>query len=64
MKISKLFNVSMDNLFNKKALTSSEFIQIAERYFQNNEISLHEKKEILKKMIYLKSEREVQEIMQ
>ena len=64
MKISKLFNVSMDNLFNKKALTSSEFIQIAERYFQNNEISLDEKKEILKKMIYLKSESEVQEIMQ
>lgn len=54
----------MDNLFNKKALTSSEFIQIAERYFQNNEISLDEKKEILKKMIYLKSESEVQEIMQ
>ena len=28
--ISNYFNVSMDNLFNKKALTSDEFIQIAE----------------------------------
>ena len=42
--ISNYFNVSMDNLFNKKALTSDEFIQIAERYFKNNKISLEEKK--------------------
>lgn len=53
----------MDNLFNKKALTSDEFIQIAERYFKNNKISLEEKKETLKKMIYLKGESEIQEII-
>lgn len=61
--ISNYFNVSMDNLFNKKALTSDEFIQIAERYFKNNKISLEEKKETLKKMIYLKGESEIQEII-
>ena len=44
--ISNYFNVSMDNLFNKKALTSDEFIQIAERYFKNNKISLEEKKKL------------------
>lgn len=61
--ISNYFNISMDNLFNKKALTSDEFIQIAERYFKNNKISLEEKKETLKKMIYLKGESEIQEII-
>ena len=61
--ISNYFNVSMDNLFNKKSLTSDEFIQIAERYFKNNKISLEEKKETLKKMIYLKGESEIQEII-
>ena len=61
--ISNYFNVSMDNLFNKKALTSDEFIQIAERYFKNNKLSLEEKKETLKKMIYLKGESEIQEII-
>ena len=61
--ISNYFNVSMDNLFNKKSLTSDEFIQIAERYFKNNKLSLEEKKETLKKMIYLKGESEIQEII-
>ena len=37
--ISDYFNVSMDNLFNKKALNSEEFMQIAKRYFENDKIS-------------------------
>ena len=61
--ISNYFNVSMDNLFNNKSLTSDEFIQIAERYFKNNKISLEEKKGTLKKIIYLKGESEIQEII-
>ncbi len=61
--VSNYFNVSMDNLFNKKALNSEEFIKIAKRYFENNNISLDEKKETLKKMVYFKSESEVKEII-
>lgn len=62
--ISDYFNVSMDNLFNKKALTSEEFIKIAKRYFKNNNISLDEKNETLKKMVYFKSESEAEQIVQ
>lgn len=61
--ISDYFNVSMDNLFNKKALTSEQFLEIAKRYFENDEISLDEKNNIIKKIIYLKSEREAKEII-
>lgn len=61
--ISDYFNVSMDNLFNKKALTSEQFLEIAKRYFENDEISLNEKNNTIKKIIYLKSEREAKEII-
>jgi len=61
--ISDYFNVSMDNLFNQKALASEEFIQIAKRYFENNKVPFNEKKETLKKMVYFKSESEAQEII-
>ena len=61
--ISNYFNVSMDNLFNRKALSSEEFLQIAKRYFDNEKISLIEKQETLKKMVYFKSERELKEII-
>ena len=61
--ISDYFDVSMDNLFNKKALNSEQILQIVQRYFDNNKISLEEKKETVKKIIYLKSEREAKEII-
>ena len=38
--ISDYFDVSMDNLFNKKALNSEQVLQIAKRYFENDKISL------------------------
>ena len=47
--ISDYFDVSMDNLFNKKALNSEQILQIAKRYFENDKISLEEKKETKKK---------------
>lgn len=53
----------MDNLFNKKALNSEQVLQIVKRYFNNDKISLDEKKETLKKMLYFKSEREANEII-
>lgn len=62
--ISDYFDVSMDNLFNKKALNSEQILQIVQRYFDNNKISLEEKKETVKKIIHLKSEREAKEIIQ
>ena len=43
--ISDYFEVSMDNLFNKKALNSEQVVQIVKRYFNNDKISLDEKKE-------------------
>ena len=61
--ISDYFDVSMDNLFNKKALNSEQVLQIAKRYFENDKISLEEKKETLKRIFYLKNEREVKEII-
>ena len=61
--ISDYFEVSMDNLFNKKALNSEQVVQIVKRYFNNDKISLDEKKETLKKMLYFKSEREANEII-
>lgn len=61
--ISDYFDVSMDNLFNKKALNSKQILQIVQRYFDNNKISLEEKKETVKKIIHLKSEREAKEII-
>ena len=61
--ISDYFDVSMDNLFNKKALNSEQVLQIAKRYFDNDKISLEEKKETLKKILYFKSEREAKEII-
>lgn len=61
--ISDYFDVSMDNLFNKKALNSEQILQIAKRYFENDKISLEEKKETLKKILYFKSEREAKEII-
>lgn len=56
--ISDYFEVSMDNLFNKKVLNSEQVLQIVKRYFNNDKISLDEKKETLKKILYFKSERE------
>ena len=50
--ISDYFEVSMDNLFNKKSLNSEQVVQIVKRYFNNDKISLDEKKETLKKMLY------------
>ena len=61
--ISDYFDVSMDNLFNKKALNSEQVLQIAKRYFENDKISLEEKKETLKRILYFKSEREAKEII-
>ena len=61
--IRDYFEVSMDNLFNKKALNSEQVLQIVKRYFNNDKISLDEKKETLKKMLYFKSEREANEII-
>lgn len=61
--ISDYFDVSMDNLFNKKALNSEQVLQIAKRYFENDKISLEEKKENLKRILYFKSEREAKEII-
>lgn len=61
--ISDYFNVSMDNLFNKKALNSEQILQIAKRYFENDKISLEEKKETLKKIFYFKNEQEAKEII-
>ena len=61
--VSDYFDVSMDNLFNKKALNSEQILQIARRYFENDKISLEEKKETLKKILYIKSEREAKEII-
>ena len=52
--ISDYFEVSMDNLFNKKALNSEQVLQIVKRYFNNDKISLDEKKETLKKCFSLK----------
>ena len=62
--ISDYFDVSMDNLFNKKALNSEQVLQIAKRYFENDKISLEEKKETIKRIFYLKNEREAKEIIQ
>lgn len=61
--VSDYFDVSMDNLFNKKALNSEQVLQIAKRYFENDKISLEEKKETLKRIFYLKNEREAKEII-
>lgn len=61
--ISDYFDVSMDNLFNKKALNSEQVLQIAKRYFENDKISLEEKKETLKKILYFKNERVAKEII-
>lgn len=61
--ISDYFDVSMDNLFNKKGLNSEQVLQIAKRYFENDKISLEEKKETLKKILYFKNEREAKEII-
>ena len=61
--ISDYFDVSMDNLFNKKALNSEQVLQIAKRYFENDKISLEEKKKNLKRILYFKSEREAKEII-
>ena len=61
--ISDYFEVSMDNLFNKKSLNSEQVVQIVKRYFNNDKISLDEKKETLKKMLYFKSERKANEII-
>lgn len=61
--ISDYFDVSMDNLFNRKALNSEQVLQIAKRYFENDKIPLEEKKETLKKILYFKSEREAKEII-
>ena len=61
--ISDYFDVSMDNLFNKKALNSEQILQIAKRYFENDKIQLDEKKETLKRIFYIKNEREAKEII-
>lgn len=52
--ISDYFDVSMDNLFNKKPLNSEQILQIAKRYFESAKISLEEKKETLKKYLILR----------
>lgn len=61
--ISDYFNVSMDNLFNKKALNSEQILKIVKRYFENDLISLEEKKETMKKILDFKNKREAMEII-
>lgn len=61
--ISDYFDVSMDNLFNKKALNSEQFLKIAKRYFEEDKITLDEKKRTLKKMLDYKNESEAKELL-
>lgn len=61
--ISDYFDVSMDNLFNKKVLNSEQLLKIAKRYFEEDKISLDEKKRTLKKMLDYKNEAEAKEIL-
>lgn len=56
------FAVSMDNLFNPKSLNSEEFEKIAQRYFENDEISFDEKTSVLKKLFDYRNEREKKEL--
>lgn len=60
--ISDYFNASMDNLFNPKCLTSSEFLKIAKRYFENDKISIKEKNTVLKDLFKYKTEGEIKEL--
>ena len=61
--VSNYFNVSMDNLYNKKLLNSEQFLQIAKRYFENEKIPLEEKKETLKIIFDYKSKSEAKEMI-
>ena len=60
--ISNYFNASMDNLYNQKCLTSTEFLKIAKRYFENDKISIKEKNAILKNLYEYRTSGEIKEL--
>ena len=43
IKIANLFGKSLDSLFNHQKLNSRDFLELTERYFNNDEISEEEK---------------------
>ena len=60
--VSDYFDVSMDNLYNPKALNSKEFMKIAQRYFNNDKISIEERNEVLKDLFRFKTDGEIKEL--
>lgn len=48
--LSNYFNVSLDNLFNPRALSKEEYIKISELFFSNPRLDFKDKEETLKEI--------------
>lgn len=58
-----ILNVSMDNLFNPKELSTEEFCKIAKRYFESENISIEEKENTIRKLVVYKASKEAEELL-
>ena len=56
-------NVSMDNLFNPRELSTDELCKIAKRYFESDNISIEEKEDTIRKFVAYKASKEADELL-
>lgn len=55
-------NVSMDNIFNPKELSTEELCKIAKRYFESENISIEEKKDTIREFFSYTASKEAEEL--
>ena len=50
IKFCELLNISLDALINDKKISSKDYIIISDRYIKNEQISIEERKEVIRKL--------------
>ena len=53
IKFCSLLNISLDALINNEKINSKDFLTMSDRYLQNNNIEIEEKRDVIKK-VYIK----------
>lgn len=50
IKFCELLNISLDALINDRKMSSKDYVVISDRYIRNEQISIEERKEVIKKL--------------
>ena len=62
IKFCQLLNISLDGFINNERLSSNDFINISNRYINNEVIEIEERKNVIKKMYIELAEKELNNI--